>query len=262
MWRAQAGQLTPLFGGNLRAQFGTRQAFAGFLQVKTAQLSAGRKVGRQRENDDDDDDDGYDADAALQYREGGGLEEAGSGHLSFAAEDTKRGNVSKLYKAKAVEESGGRIAAIGDSAFVDSSSFEQNSIYGSFKLLEELVSFLAGKGQEGTGATGGPVRGSWSSLPELLMEDFHDARLTTAFSSFSAVSTEKLQREKVLRQREFQRYSSLLLHYYDHDHDHDSEYDGFEFGRSKKQKRDSGDGDVNGDHTGKFLPLEEFCSAF
>jgi hypothetical protein len=121
------------------------------------------------------------------------------------------------------------------------SSFEQNSIYGSFKLLEVLVEFLAEgsvrtaeavstnirpAAAEAVSTNDRPAAGAWSSLPELLSEDFRDDRLAAAFSSFRAESAEKLDRESALRRREFLRYSSLY------------------------------------DNRGEVLPLEEFCSAF
>jgi hypothetical protein len=186
LWRSRAGDLSPLFGGNLRAQFGTRQAFAGFLQVDNT-------LEEDRGDDEDDDD------TMLKYSEG--LEE---GTLLVEGSETNR-DTRTHHSLSSAPEKGGRIVAFGDSSFVDTSSYEQNSIYGSLKLLEVLVGYLS----EGS-VPSSESEGGWGSYPELLTEEFRDDRLLAAFSSFSVASRETLERERVLRRAEFLRYSSLF----------------------------------------------------
>ncbi len=120
MWRAAAGDLSPVFGGHLRAQFGTQQAFAGFLQVNSSSGAAG-----------------------------------------------------------------GRVVCFGDSAFIDDAGAREQGSWSARGVL--------------------PARG-----PSLLSEDFWDARLVTAFSSFSAAPPQSLHRDAFLRRAEFQRCGGML----------------------------------------------------
>ena len=192
--------MAPVHGGKLRAQFGTQQAFAGFLQVNNEKVE---------EKDDF---------VPIQFR--GGFEQGDilpeGRSVNISGQHVQQDNQPPTTKNIC-----GRIVAIGDSSLVDTSTFAHNSIYGSFKLMELFVNFLV----EGSVALT-KTEMFWSTFPELLLRDHKDSRLSAPFSSFNPISDEKLNRDRILRQREFLRYSQLY------------------------------------DHKDELLPLSDFCLAF
>lgn len=141
---------------------------------------------------------------------GGHILRTSAGQLSPVNGGSLRGQFSPtqivlgMYDVGFVEgtEGAGRVAVLGDSSFIDTSTFlDDKEPYpsGNSFLLELIIKFLE------SGAI--PLN---TRLEELKYDSFYDQRLANALSSTQAVDESLLNDERQLREADHARYSRVF----------------------------------------------------